>query len=354
MTSRYVALLRIHVPLCAVTTILRLTSLMLCLFITMRECAIAQTDSRLPVADNDEEIVRIRTDLITVPVFVTDRRGRRITDLKQNDFVVRDEGQPVEISYFAASGQPVALVFALDASGSVRSVITQQRETALALFSRFGPDSRAAVLHFSDQAAFAVQFTSDANIVRQAFNFAALPDRRTAIFDAALVAVRAYDTQPRSLAERRIVLLLSDGLDTASTTRASVVIDEALASGVSIYVIHLPIFMPSNGRLVPRPPSKGFRELAKATGGRYFMVGNTQTALNPHAEYDLTAIFEAIAEEIQSQYLLGYYPSDATRDDRFRRIEVKLLRSDNRQLRIQTLREGYTLKAPKMLLQPTK
>ena len=311
----------------------------LCLLTTSGHVA-AQEDSAVPT----DEVVRVRTDLITVPVFVTDSHGRRITNLAQNDFAIRDNGRLVEVSYFAAGKQSVDLLFALDASGSARDTITQQREAALALFSRFGPDSRVAVLHFSDQAHFAAQFTTDADQVRRAFDFAPLRNRRTAIFDAALAAVRAYDRRPTSSgAERRILVLLSDGLDTASVTRASAVIDEAIARGVSIYVVHLPLFMPRDGRLVPRPASKGFRELGKATGGRYFLAGDARTALDPRAEYDLTPIFQAVAEDIQGPYLLGYYPHDMMRDNRFHRIEVNLSQPGNRKLRVHTLREGYTL-----------
>lgn len=339
MISRYIMYLRGRVRLSAATTILRLILLTLCLLTTGWHVA-AQEDSAAPA----DEVVRVRTDLITVPVFVTDSHERRITHLTQNDFAVRDNGQAVEVSYFAAGQQPIALLFALDASGSARDTITRQREAASALFSRFGPGSRVAVLHFSDQAQLAARFTVDADQVRQAFHFAPLRNRRTAIFDAALSAVRAYDEKkPSSIAERRIVVLLSDGLDTASTTRASAVIDEAVARGVSIYVVHLPLFMPRDNRLVPRPPSKGFREMAKATGGRYFLAGDAQTALDPQAEHDLSPIFQAIAEDIQGQYLLGYYPTNGMRDNRFHRIQVNLSRPANRKLRVHTLREGYTL-----------
>lgn len=341
MISRSVTCLRGRGSSYAVTTILRLILLTLCL-LTTGVHVVAQDDSAVPT----DEVVRVRTDLITIPVLVTDSRGRRITTLTQNDFAVRDNGQPVEVNYFAVSQQSIALIFALDASGSARDTITQQREAALALFSRFGHGSRVAVLHFSDQAQLAAQFTADADQVRRAFHFAPLRNRRTAIFDATLAAVRAYDRQATSsVVERRIIVLLSDGLDTASTVRASVVISEAIARSVSIYVVHLPLFMPRDNRLVPRSPSKGFREMAKATGGHYFLAGNARTALNPRTEYDLTPIFQAIAEDIQGQYLLGYYPSDAMRDNRLHRIEVNLSRSDNRNLRVHNLREQYVSKS---------
>ncbi|HYE63940.1 MAG TPA: VWA domain-containing protein, partial [Pyrinomonadaceae bacterium] len=222
--------------------------------------------------------MRIRTDLVTVPVIVTDQRGRRISGLTAADFSVRDDGRAVNVEYFAAGAERVALLFALDASGSTREIIARQRETALALFSRFGMGSRVAVLHFGETAEFSTPFTTNVSQTRPAFSLTALPGRRTAIFDAAATAVRAFDTQGGDRAERCIVILISDGLDTTSTVRAKEVIVEALARVVSIYVIHLPLFTPRDGRLLPRPAAKGFRELAEKTGGHYFMVAGRGAA----------------------------------------------------------------------------
>ncbi|MBD0371659.1 MAG: VWA domain-containing protein [Pyrinomonadaceae bacterium] len=292
--------------------------------------------------DAPDEVLRVRTDLITVPLFVTDKSGRRISGLQKQDFVVRDNGQVVETSYFASGAERVALLFALDASGSARDIIVRQREAALALFSRFGKSSRVAVMRFTERADLAASFTSNSNQALEAFNFPAFPGRRTAIFDAARDAVRSFNTPDK--AERRIVVLISDGLDTASTTSASKVIGEALESGVSFYIIHLPLFEPRDGRLQARPASKGFRDLAEKTGGKYFMMGDAKAALSPRQQYDLAPIFQAIEEDLRGQYLLGYYPAEGARDNLPHRIEVGLANNNNKRLRAQTLRPWYVLK----------
>lgn len=291
--------------------------------------------------EQDEEVVRVRTDLVVVPLYVTDARGRRVSGLAREDFQVRDNGRPVEVGYFAAGAEQVALLFLLDASGSTRDVVTQQRETALALFSRFGGRSRVAVMQFRERAEMTLPFTRDLRAARSAFQVAALPDRRTAIFDAAREAVRAFGKEAGQTAERRIVVLLSDGLDTASTSAPDSVLAEARAAGVSFYVIHVPLYEPRDGHLVARRPAKGFRELAEKTGGQFFVVGDARTSLDPRAEYDLTAIFRAIAEDLQSQYVVGYHAGDIGAEPGLHRVEVKLSAPRDRRLRVRQLRDGY-------------
>jgi Ca-activated chloride channel family protein len=291
-----------------------------------------------------DEVVRVETNLVTVPLFVTDARGRRVHNLSRDDFNLRDAGLPVEISYFAAGTEHVALTFLLDASGSTRYTITQQRETALALLQRFGAGSRVSVIRFWEQPETIVPFTVEQSRVREAFLLPLAPNRRTAIFDAALVAVRNYRTLKSDRGERRIIILISDGLDTLSTTRAASVVREAKDSAVSIYVIHLPLFMASDGGLKPRPTAKGFRDLARETGGQFFTLGDASTSLDTHARLDLAPIFQAIAEDLQGQYVLGFYATPtATHDQRPRPLDVSLKPAHTRKLRVRTLRESYTL-----------
>ncbi|HEX8173715.1 MAG TPA: VWA domain-containing protein [Pyrinomonadaceae bacterium] len=295
-----------------------------------------------PAQEPADEVVRVRTDLISVPLFVTDREGRRVAGLRQQDFILRDNGLEVETAYFSSGAERVALLFALDASGSARDIITRQREAALALFSRFGKDSRVAVMRFTETAALAASFAMSPNQALEAFNFPAMAGRRTAIFDAAMTAALSFDLPDR--AERRIVILISDGLDTASKTSASKVIGEAVERGVSFYVIHLPLFEPRGGRLRVRPPSKGFRDLAEKTGGKYFMPGDAKTALSPATQYDLSPVFQAIEEDLRGQYILGYYPAEGSRDNLPHRIEVGFAGSGNRRLSVRVLRSSYVLK----------
>ncbi|MBA3240842.1 MAG: VWA domain-containing protein [Acidobacteria bacterium] len=323
----------------------RSTSLHILALIIFLNICVRDTHAQGETVEPPEEVVSVSTDLVTVPLFVTDAGGRRVPGLQLGDFEVRDAGRTIEASYFAAGTESVALLFLLDASGSTRDIITQQRETALAVFSRFGARSRVAVIHFRERPELALPFTNDLRAARSAFRISAQPDRRTAIFDAALTAVRAFRADGRQPAERRIVVLISDGLDTSSTARASIVIEEARASGVSFYVIHLPLFTPREGRLVARRPSKGFRELAERTGGSYFVVGDALSSLDPRAEYDLTPVFKAIADDLLGQYVIGYYAGEAERRGGFHEVEVRLTSRVRRGLRVRQLRAGYEHKS---------
>lgn len=275
----------------------------------------------------DDDVISVRTDLLLFPIRIRDKRGQVVKGLGQSDLALKDKDQVTAGLYFAPGADRVAIVFALDQSGSLREIISQQRDAAVALFGRFGDRSSVAVLRFAESPSLVVPFGRDASAARAAFSFAAGTNRRTAIFDAAAKALQVFDDLPRARAERHIVVLISDGLDNASEMKASAVINEALNKRVSFYVIHLPLFEPREGRLAVRSPSRGFRELAQETGGKYFLVGDADAALKLDRNNDLTPVFQAIEEDLRSQYLLGFYISETARDGRRHRFSLRLVPS---------------------------
>jgi Ca-activated chloride channel family protein len=307
-------------------------------------CAPAARAQDQPTATQgaDDEVLTVRTDIITLPVFVGDSHARRVGSLAASDFVARIDGRPAEIRYFAAGTARVALVFALDASGSARDHIARQREAARALLSRFGAGSRVGVLAFADRAAL-VRRLSSAELPPEAFRIDARPNSRTAVFDGALAAVRAFDAAGPDAGERRIVVLLSDGLDTASTTRASAVIAAARARGVSIYVIHLPVYGVRGDRVGVRRPARGFRELAYETFGRYILLGDERQALQPNPTYDLAPVFAAVADDLQTQYVIGLHADPSMRDGREHTLSVSLTPGKPKLL-VFALRDKFILK----------
>lgn len=273
------------------------------------------------------EVLRFSTDLILFPIRVANKRRQPIPSLTAKDFIVKDNDKVMTEPYFSTGAERVAMVFALDESGSLREIIADQRETALALFGRFKSESRIAVLRFAEKPKLIIPFDRETEKAGEAFRFLAGPNRRTAIFDAAVAAARTFDSLPKDPAERRIVILISDGLDNASATKASAAINAAQERNVSFYVIHLPLFEPRGDRLAVRTPTRGFRDLAEKTGGRYFLAGDAKLALSQQRR-DLAPIFSAIEEDLKSQYLLGFYVGDKARDGRLHRVSITLSPKD--------------------------
>jgi Ca-activated chloride channel homolog len=273
--------------------------------------------------DDEDEVVRVNTELLLFPIRIRDKKGKPVTGLTEADVALKDQDQVVRSLYFSPGADRVALLFALDQSGSLREIISQQQDAALSLFSRFSDRSSIAVLRFSNTPLLIQPFTKDVEAARSAFRFRAGRDQRTAIFDAAAKSLEAFDDLPLVRSERRIVVLISDGLDNSSRTSADSVIDAALKARVSFYMIHLPLFEPRDGRLEVRRPSKGFRDLAEKTGGKYFLLGDGKPALAP-GQQDLTPIFQAIEDDLKSQYLLGFYIAESARDNRKHEFSLSL------------------------------
>jgi Ca-activated chloride channel homolog len=305
-------------------------------------CVLCMSHSVSAQGIEADEVVRVRTDIVTVPIIAVDSHGHRVLGLRQSDFVLSTEGRPQRIEFLATGASRVALVFLLDASGSARDYLRDQRDVALSLFSRFGPQSEVALLRFSDSTTIAVPFSVDTRKARDGFDFPASPGRHTAIFNSAMTALQLLSERKKDPTERRIVILTSDGLDTASSVKASDVIERALKENVSFYVIHFPIYTPQEGRLKPRPAARGFRNLAERTAGHYFVAGEPMPGLAGHAQVDLSPVFKAIEEDLASQYLLGFYPDEASRDGRLHRIAVTPTRRVS-DFRIKTLRDDFRL-----------
>jgi Ca-activated chloride channel homolog len=288
----------------------------------------------------DDEVLKVSTDLLVFPIRIRDKRSAS-TQLSESDLSLDDKDHATGGLYLFRGADRVALLFALDESGSLRKMISQQREAALALFRRFGDRSKVAVLRFGETPSLVSDFGRDSVATGEAFNFPARKNQHTAIFNGALAALNAFDVLPPFRSERRIVVLISDGLDNASSTRAGEVIELALKKRVSFYVVHLPLFEPRNGRLAVRPTAKGFRDLADKTGGRYFLVGDAASTLLSNTNQgsnDLTPIFQAIEDDLRSQYLLGFYAGAGSRDGREHRFKVSFPAG----VEYQTARAGYS------------
>lgn len=289
--------------------------------------ALALSPCSLKAQEQSDDVIKVSTDLLLFPIRVRDKHGQTVSGLTEQDLSLTDDDRVTSGVYLSPGADRVALMFALDQSGSLRDLISQQRNAALALFDRFGARSSVAVLRFGESANLITAFGRDNAAARAAFTFSEGRNEHTAIFDAANAAVGIFRNLARVRTERRIVILISDGLDNLSKTKPGAVIESARGAQVTFYVIHLPLFAPIEGRLAVRPASKGFRELAEKTGGKYFLVGDSKSALNPSAAANLDPVFQAIEQDLKSQYLLGFYLDASANDGRLHRFSLRLPRN---------------------------
>ena len=291
-------------------------ALQVCAWILMATLLNGASPASAQEAEQDDEVLRVTTDLLVFPIRVRNKDKQPVDSLTEADLKLTDKDNVTSGLYLRRGIDRLALIFALDQSGSTRQIIAEQRDAALGLFSRFGERSQVAVIRFTSRPSLVAEFGKDVSTARDAFDFPTAENQRTAIFDAAALAVGSFNVLPRLRSERRIVVLISDGLDNASQTKVSRVIESAIKDRVSFYIIHIPLFTPRDGRLIVRPPANGFRDLAEKTGGKYFLARDARSALASQTTIELAPIFQAIEDDLKSQYLLGFYLKESANDGR--------------------------------------
>ena len=267
-------------------------------------------------------------DAVRVFVTVTDRDGRLITTLSQNDFEVRDEGKPQPITLFDNTPQPIRLIVMLDVSGSMEGNLRLLRTAADQLFARLRPDDVARVGTFGRDITISPAFTNDVATLRRALPDTVAPDAPTPLWRAIDEALDAFGSDTGEA--RPVILVLSDGRDSGPIgfreryVSQVEVIDRARRDDVMLYAIGMrsrssgrnqPGIGPGGLRaaLMADLPDAGLALVAEQTGGGYAEIGFGQ---------DLGAAFARIADELHSQYLLGFAPP--RRDGKVHDLEVRV------------------------------
>ena len=263
---------------------------------------------------------RTGVEMVALTVTVTDGSGRYVTHLTAPDFVVVEDGVRQPVSFFAAGEVPVDVALVIDASASMRADMPMVRAAAKGLLRSLEPHDRSAILAVTASVSVPRPFSSN-----HAETAAGLDDvsasGSSAIFDGLYVALRElekgrqWDTDVR----RKVLVLLSDGLDTSSHLSAEDVADTARRVGASVYLIVLSAVDAMPGVHIPREQARArfdLRALASDTGGRSF---------SPAKASELARVYEAIACELDSQYDLGYLPPMTGRGEAFRRVAVRVL-----------------------------
>ncbi|MGI9167792.1 MAG: VWA domain-containing protein [Pyrinomonadaceae bacterium] len=273
--------------------------------------------------------MRIDTDLVAVDVTVTDATGRLVRNLQKQDFKLYDDGTEQLVSFFqverrAGQPRPLALVFALDISGSMTAIEMVRLRSALQAFSANVADQQAvyAVMAFGMNVKILQKFTSDPEKLDRVFERIAREPSglSTHTYDAVDDAIRLLVRQAPRTRERRLmkraIVVVTDGFPVGDTVSAQTVIERANAADVSVYVVTLPSYsrmMPTSTQ-TPLPTPLDVSGLADSTGGRSVYA----------EEKDYDPLFRALAEEVTSAYVLAFYPAEEKRrDGQFHTLKVE-------------------------------
>jgi Ca-activated chloride channel family protein len=316
------------------------------------------TPTPTPTPEPEYEVVRITSNLVIVPVSVTDAQGNAVLGLTQKDFRIEEDGRPQEIAQIGDPEHvPLDIALLIDVSASVIARFDFEQQAAASFLKQVLKSEDRATVFAIDQAPRMVQPLTTAAAASQSVMTVKAMKGYTAFYDSVLTAAKYLDLSSPT-GRRRIVVVISDGDDTARIVDASVAqsrgpevrlvgVDaqtqlnqqgvlettrEVQRSEITFYSIN-----PSGQslRLNARATraEQGLERIANATGGAAFV---------PKDEAELPAIFNRIASEIRSQYLLQYYSSNEAANRNFRRIAVST--PQRPELRVRT-REGYYPKA---------
>jgi VWFA-related protein len=276
-----------------------------------------------------DEVLKFDTDLVSLDVMANDAEGRPIRNLKQQDFKVYLDSVEQPLAFFQVeqrSGQPrpLAVVFALDISGSMTAEEMERLRGALNAFSArlSGHSALYAVMSFGMNVKVLQKFTSETDKLDRAFERIAREPNglSTHTYDAVDDAIRMLVRHAPRTRERRLmkraVLVVTDGFPVGDTVSARTVIERANTADASIYIVTLPSYsrmLPALSQ-TPLPTPLDVSGLADLTGGRSVYAEDNN--------YD--PLFRALAEEVTSAYVLAFYPPEQKRrDGQFHNIRVE-------------------------------
>ncbi len=279
-------------------------------------------------------------DAVHLAATVVDKKGRLVTDLSEGDFLVYEDGIPQELTYFSRGADaPLDVMLLVDASGSMDMVskVANARNAAIQLVSVLGAEDRVAVYAFARGIVELCSFTEDKKEAIGALQ-RLKPFGSTAIYDAVAQASELIRHQGFG---RRAIVLITDGIDTASELSIEQAVEVAKGVDLPVYGLRIlsPLDDPENDAFLGvhgRDATLGdsLKRFAAETGGKLYEASELGA---------LRLATFRVKEELKTQYRLGYVPRNSHRDGRFRRIEVYVREED---VRVRT-RKGYYARADK-------
>ncbi|MGD0100630.1 MAG: VWA domain-containing protein [Acidobacteriota bacterium] len=301
-------------------------------------------------AEDDQTTIRASVDMVSLPAVVTNKDGKRITDLTKDDFRVYENGIQQEIAGFAATDEPVDVALLLDTSGSTEHELARIQNAAIEFVHQLHPDDEVAVISFADEVTLQEDFTIDRNK-----NEYGIKKTRSGGSTAEYEAVwLALEEVLKPIRERTALVLFTDGVDTCSRKASQKeTLDLARETRATVYPVYYDTqpdlyrrrpmlggggYPPGQTPpiiIAPQPPVYGgpggpgsssseyifgreyLKKLAENSGGLMF-----------DGKQDLSYAFAEIARELGSQYSIGYYSSNNKHDGKFRKVEVKVKKPD--------------------------
>ena len=280
--------------------------------------ALADHTAAAPQAPAKPQVFRAGVELVSLNVTVTDSQGRYVTDLEQADFSVFEDGAKQELSFFNRTNLPIALSLLIDSSASMEQRMEHAQEAAIGFAKRIRDQDLAQVVDFDSRVEIKMGFTNKIEELEAAIRTTS-PGGSTALHNAVYISLKELAKvrakNPDEI-RRQAIVVLSDGEDTSSLVSFEEVLELAKRSETAIYTIGLQ----------PRETSalRGFREaefvlrqLAQETGARAFFAQKIE---------DLKDVYAQIADELSSQYSMGYASKNPRRDGAFRRLVVQVAR----------------------------
>jgi Ca-activated chloride channel homolog len=313
------------------------------------------------VIEDDDDVIKIETSLVTLPVSVIDREGRFIAGLRKENFQIFEDGVQQKVEYFASVEQPFTVALLLDVSGSTESRVGEIRNSANTFISQLRANDKVMIIAFSDRVRVMCEPTNNRAVLQDAISRSSVGGG-TAIYDAVGVAFNKL----RQTEGRKAVVLFTDGVDTNSkraSTESSV--REAEEMDALIYPIRYNTYEDmqnrsgggnstnSGGGVVgailgsilgggkiggtsgtsKKDYAKGLlylQDMARVSGGRFFSADNAT---------NLDASFRGIAEELRRQYSIGYMPENVGQPGQRKQIKIRV----NRENAIVKTRTSYVV-----------
>ena len=294
-------------------------------------CAALHAQKKPATPEQDVEVLRINTNLVTVPVSVSDRQGRFIAGLQASQFHLYENGVEQKIAFFENAESPFTVALLLDTSDSTRARLAEIQQAALAFLDQLRENDRVLVVCFDQQIRVATEITSDRQQLRAAI-LQARTGGGTALYNSFAEVV---NQRLRKISGRKAIVLFTDGVDTAST---GATYESTLYTAQEIDALVFPIqyntyadltasaspnmvdgtvqVLTAKGERLSVAYERGsryLRALSEKSGGRFYGAENLSR---------LREVFSAIAQELRQQYSIGYYPSDGGKPERTIKVRV--------------------------------